>query len=80
MQGVTLGAPTMSRIGDMPKLGDRVTLGAGAAVIGQVTIGDDVFVGAHALVTHDVPANTKVLCLPGLELRPRAARNSAQQD
>ena len=55
MHGVTLGAPTLSRIGDMPKLGDRVTLGAQASVIGPVAIGDDVFVGAHALVTRDVP-------------------------
>ncbi len=80
MQGTTLGAPSMARIGDMPTLGDRVTIGAAAAVIGRVTLGDDVFVAAHALVTQDVPANTKVLCLPGLELRPRAARNSAQPD
>jgi len=71
MHGVTLGAPTLSRIGDMPKLGDRVTLGAQASVIGPVAIGDDVFVGAHALVTRDVPANSKVLARVELDIRPR---------
>ncbi len=61
MQNVTLGAPTTARIADMPVLGDRVTLGAGAAVIGRIRIGDDAFVGAHALVVEDVAAGAKVL-------------------
>jgi len=73
MQNVTLGAPTLTRIGDMPRLGDRVILGAGASVIGAVEVGDDVFVGAHALVTEDVPSGSKVLCRQGIEIRPRSA-------
>jgi serine O-acetyltransferase len=72
MHGVTLGAPTLSRIGDMPKLGDRVTVGAQASVIGAVTIGDDAFVGAHALVTRDVPSNSKALARIELDVRTRA--------
>ena len=76
MQNVTLGAPTTARIGDMPVVGDRVTLGAGCAVIGKVRIGDDCFVGAHALVTEDVPAGSKVLALAGVEIRPRGARSA----
>jgi serine O-acetyltransferase len=74
MQNVTLGAPTMARIGEMPKLGDRVVLGAQASVIGPVVVGDDVFVGAHALVTRDVPASTKVLARLELEIRPRGGQ------
>lgn len=77
MHGVTLGAPTLSRIGDMPKLGDRVTVGAGASVIGPVTIGDDSFVGAHALVTTDVPAGSKVLARVEVEVRPRSGAGSS---
>lgn len=73
MQSVTLGAPTLARLADMPKLGDRVTVGAGASVIGPVAIGDDVFVGAHALVTEDVPAGHKVIAKVALEIRPRSA-------
>ena len=70
MHGVTLGAPTLSRIGDMPRLGDRVTVGAQASLIGPVTVGDDVFIGAHALVTRDVPAGSRVVAKIELEIRP----------
>lgn len=74
MHNVTLGAPTLARLGDMPKLGDRVTVGAGASVIGPVEIGDDCFVGAHALVTESVPAGSKVVARVELEVRPRSPR------
>jgi serine O-acetyltransferase len=71
MQGATLGAPTLARIGEMPKLGHRVTLGAHACVIGPVTIGDDVFVGAQVLVTRDVPSGSLVTVKMELEIRHR---------
>jgi serine O-acetyltransferase len=71
MQRVTLGAPTQARIAEMPKLGARVTVGAGASVIGAVAVGDDVFIGAHALVTTDIPAGSKVIARVDLEIRPR---------
>jgi serine O-acetyltransferase len=71
MQNVTLGAPTTARIAEMPVIGDRVVLGAGCAVIGRVTVGDDSIVGAHALVTQDVPAATRALARAGVDLRPR---------
>ena len=77
MQNVTLGAPTTARLGEMPKLGDRVTLGAGASIIGAVAVGDDVFVGAHALVTEDIPASHKVVAKVELELRPRGGASGA---
>ncbi|MEZ5312563.1 MAG: serine O-acetyltransferase [Thermoanaerobaculia bacterium] len=70
MHGVTLGAPTLHRIGEMPKLGDRVTVGAQASVIGPVCVGDDAFIGAHALVTTDVAAGSKVLARIELEVVP----------
>jgi serine O-acetyltransferase len=73
MQNVTLGAPTVARLEAMPTIGERVVLGAGCAVIGDVKVGDDCFVGALALVTEDVPAGTKVLARGGVELRPRSA-------
>ncbi|MFN7941455.1 MAG: serine O-acetyltransferase [Thermoanaerobaculia bacterium] len=77
MQQVTIGAPTTARLEEMPKIGDRVTIGAGAAVIGPVTVGDDVFIGAHALVTRDVPSGSKVLATCGVEIRPRRPESSA---
>lgn len=71
LQNVTLGAPTTGRREEMPTIGDRVVLAAGCAVIGSVTVGDDCFVGALALVTEDVPAGSKVLSRAGVEMRPR---------
>lgn len=60
LQGVTLGAPSGRRITEMPTLGDDVYMAAYSAAIGAVTIGDRVFVGIQAVVTEDVPADSKV--------------------
>jgi serine O-acetyltransferase len=43
-----------------PQVGDRVTLGVGATVLGPVSIGDDAEIGALALVVADVPAGARV--------------------
>lgn len=70
LHGVTLGSLSEDRADQMPVLGDRVFLGAGAAVLGAVTVGDDAFLGAGALVTRDVPAGSKVLSRAGIEVSP----------
>lgn len=44
-----------------PRIGNRVYIAAGAKVLGNITIGDDVIVGANAVVTRDVPANVVVV-------------------
>lgn len=43
-----------------PTIGDRVTIAAGAIIIGPVTIGDDVVIGAGSVVTKDVPSGSVV--------------------
>ncbi len=65
---VTLGAASDRRIGDMPTVGDRVFIGAGAKIIGGVTVGDDVFIGVDAVVTDDVPSQSKVTCSAGVDV------------
>ena len=45
-----------------PKFGNNVYLGAHSLVIGGVSIGNDVEIGAGAIVTHDVPDNAVVIC------------------
>ncbi len=52
---VTLGARTYKKGKRHPTIGDNVILGAGARVIGDITIGKDAVVGANTLVTRDVP-------------------------
>jgi serine O-acetyltransferase len=43
-----------------PVVGDRVVLGVGATLLGPIRVGDDVHVGAHCLVTSDVPAGCRL--------------------
>ena len=54
---------------EVPTLGDGVTLGAGAQVIGAVTVGDGAGVGAMTLVIRDVPAGATVVGVPARVIR-----------
>ena len=56
--GVTLGGKTLDPVKRHPTVGDRVILGAGSKLIGNITIGNDCRVGANAVVTKDMPAGT----------------------
>jgi serine O-acetyltransferase len=58
--GVTIGAPTPGRIAHTPRLGDGVSIGAGATLVGAITVGDGAFVGAGVLLARDVPPRAKV--------------------
>jgi serine O-acetyltransferase len=71
---VTLGAASDRRIGDMPTVGDRVFIGAGAKLIGGVEVGDDVFIGVDAVVTVDVPSRSKVTCSSAVEVVTETSR------
>lgn len=51
------------------KIGDYVTLGAAANILPGVIIGDNVIVGASALVTKSVPANKVVMGVPAKVVR-----------
>lgn len=58
---VTIGAPHYGRLEDMPQLGDRVFVGAGARLIGDIRIGDGAFVGVNAVVTDDLAPGAKAI-------------------
>ncbi|GAB2497911.1 serine O-acetyltransferase [Promicromonospora xylanilytica] len=62
--GVTLGGRSLNRGKRHPTLGDRVTVGAGAKVLGPVWVGDDAQVGANAVVVKDVPAGAVAVGIP----------------
>lgn len=62
--GVTLGGDSMAREKRHPTLGDDVTVGANATLIGDITVGDGATVGAAAVVTEDVPAGATVVGNP----------------
>lgn len=66
--GVTLGGRTRDAGKRHPTIGDGVAVGAGAKVLGPVTIGAGAVVGANAVVTRDAPADS---ILVGIPAKPR---------
>ena len=64
-QNVTIGSATPDRVfQEAPKLGNRVQVGAGAVIVGKVTIGDGARIGPTAVVLTDVPAGASVFVAP----------------
>ncbi len=64
-QGVTLGGTSTKREKRHPTLEDNVSVGAGAQVIGAVTIGENAAIGAGSVVVTNVPPNATVVGVPG---------------
>ena len=67
--GVTLGGTSLNKGKRHPTIGDRVVIGAGAKVLGAITIGADSRVGANAVVVKSVPPNSVVVGVPGQVVR-----------
>jgi putative colanic acid biosynthesis acetyltransferase WcaB len=67
--GVTLGTLGDGDDGVPPTIGDRVSIGAGAIVLGPITVGDDAVIGAGAVVIRDVPAGATVVGNPARVVR-----------
>lgn len=63
--GVTLGGTSWQKGKRHPTLGSDVVIGAGAKVLGPITIGDDARIGSNAVVLKDVPAAATVVGVPG---------------
>lgn len=64
-QGVTLGGTGKETGKRHPTLGDNIVVGAGAKILGNITIGSNSYVGANAVVLKSVPENTTVVGVPG---------------
>jgi serine O-acetyltransferase len=75
--GVTLGGRSLKQGKRHPTIGDRVTIGAGAKVLGPVCIGDDSAIGANAVVTRDVPPNSIATGIPAV-VRARTEKQREQ--
>ncbi len=65
-QSVTIGSKWSKAncLGEAPRIGDNVMIGAGAVILGNISIGDNSIIGANAVVTHSVPANSLALGVP----------------
>jgi serine O-acetyltransferase len=64
-QGVTLGGTGLEKGKRHPTIGNNVVIGTGAQVLGNITIGDNSYIGANAVVIKDVPPNSTVVGVPG---------------
>jgi serine O-acetyltransferase len=73
-QGVTLGGTGFQRGKRHPTLGDNVTVGSGAKLLGPIAVGDGAKVGANTVVVEDVPAGATVVGNPGHPVRVEGKR------
>jgi serine O-acetyltransferase len=73
-QGVTLGGTGFATGKRHPTLEDNVTVGAGAKLLGAITVGHGAKIGANTVVIHDVPPNSTVVGNPGHPVRVEGRR------
>lgn len=78
--GVTLGGTSTSEGKRHPTLGNRVVVGAGAKVLGPISIEDDVRIGSNAVVLKSVPANRTVVGIPGRIVDPDRDRKKTRRE
>ncbi len=64
-QGVVLGGVATDPVKRHPTLGNNVVVGTGAKLLGPITIGDNVRIGANSVVVNDIPSNSVVVGVPG---------------
>ncbi|MDN2658003.1 serine O-acetyltransferase [Cobetia sp. 14N.309.X.WAT.E.A4] len=69
-QNVTIGG--RSKNYEVPKIGNRVYIGAGAKLLGPINIGDDVSIGANAVVIKDIPSGATAVGVPAKVIRSNA--------
>lgn len=63
-QGVTIGEGGRGENRGVPRIGNRVYIGPGAKVFGNITVGDDVAIGANAVVTRSLPDRAVAVGIP----------------
>src|SRR5512139_2171762 len=63
--GVTLGGTSLHKTKRHPTIGDNVVIGAGAKVLGAITIGNNSRIGANAVVVKSTPPDSVVVGVPG---------------
>jgi len=74
--GVTIGLRHTNERG-APVIGNRVDIGAGAKILGRITVGDGAVIGANAVVVRDVPAGATAVGIPARVLPGRAPASYA---
>ena len=78
-QGVTLGGTSWNKGKRHPTLGDDVVVGAGAKVLGPITVNAGAKIGSNAVVTKDVPAGVSVVGIPGRIIRKASTEDDSRR-
>jgi serine O-acetyltransferase len=73
-QGVTLGGTGLQPGKRHPTLGDNVTVGSGAKLLGPISVGDNAKIGANTVVVEDVPPGATVVGNPGHPVKVEGRR------
>ncbi|MEK7237302.1 MAG: serine O-acetyltransferase [Nitrospirota bacterium] len=73
-QGVTLGGTGKERGKRHPTVGNHVVVGAGAKILGGITIGDNVKIGANSVVLKNVAPNSTVIGVPARVIKTQGER------
>ena len=79
--GVTLGGTTWNKGKRHPTIKDNVVIGAGAKVLGPITVSECARIGCNAVVVKDIPANATVVGVPGhVVVKKEEVDKSAQRE
>jgi serine O-acetyltransferase len=74
-QGVTLGGTSLKKEKRHPTLGQNIVVGAGAKILGAITIGDHSKIGAGSVVVTEVPPHSTVVGIPGRVVQRTGGKN-----
>ena len=74
-QNTTFGVRSVDDLNAKPTIGSRVDIGAGAVIVGDITIGDNSIIGANAVVYMNIPPNSIVSGVPGRIVGTNPRRN-----
>lgn len=77
--GVTLGGTSWQKGKRHPTLGNDVVVGAGAKVLGPISIGDGARIGSNAVAVKDIPANATVVGVPGRMVAAKSDEEEQQR-
>ena len=77
--GVTLGGTSWEKGKRHPTLGNNVVVGAGAKILGPLTIGDGARIGSNAVITKEVPADATVVGVPGRIVAERGSQDKKRE-
>jgi serine O-acetyltransferase len=76
--GVTLGGTSFEKGVRHPQVGNNVIIGAGAQLLGPITVGDDARIGSNAVVVGNVPVGATMVGVPAHAVEGRERRKNKQ--